>query len=194
MLSFLSRILGLQGTGGAGQEGARRDRGASSRDDAVSGPDGETVRRIARALDRLEPERARHVAAFAFILSRVAHADSDISEAETREMERKVMTHARLPEAQAALVVEIAKHQNILFGGTDNFVVTREFSRHYNQEQKADLLHCLFAISAADQSISTREEATIEQISRELGVAHKEMVRIRAVYRDKRAVLKNLPR
>jgi uncharacterized tellurite resistance protein B-like protein len=194
MLSFLTRILGAGGKRSPKGEDARPAEEAASREDAFTGPDGETVRRIARALDRLQPERARHVAAFAFILSRVAHADSNISEAETREMERKVMTHGRLPEAQAALVVEIAKHQNILFGGTDNYIVTREFSRHYNQEQKADLLHCLFAVSAADESISTREEATIGQIARELGVAHKEMVKIRSAYRDKRAVLKNLPR
>ncbi len=35
----------------------------------------ETVRRIVAKLDNLEPERARFVAAFAYVLSRVAGAD-----------------------------------------------------------------------------------------------------------------------
>jgi uncharacterized tellurite resistance protein B-like protein len=58
-----------------------------SRDD-VSGEspaETETVRRIVDRLDHLEPERARFVAAFAYVLSRVAHADLKISEDETAD-------------------------------------------------------------------------------------------------------------
>src|SRR6185436_859357 len=42
----------------------------------------ESVREIIRTLDRLEPDRARFLAAFAYILGRVARADLVISEAE----------------------------------------------------------------------------------------------------------------
>ncbi|MEE9218950.1 MAG: TerB family tellurite resistance protein [Acidobacteriota bacterium] len=153
----------------------------------------ETIHRIARALERMDRAQARHIAAFAFILSRVANADSHISEEETREMERRVMQWGELPAEQAALVVEIAKHQNILFGGTDNYVVTREFNRAATREQKTQLLHCLFAVSASDDSISSREEAAISQIARELKFRHAELMQIRGAYRDKLAVLKNLP-
>jgi len=153
-----------------------------------------TLRKIVSALERMEPARARHIAAFAFILSRVANADSNISDEETRAMERAVMTWASLPEEQAVLVVQIAKHQNVLFGGTDNFIVTREFNATATREEKEDLLHCLFAVSAADDSISSMEEATISQIARELGFTNQEHVSIRSAYRNKRAVLKDLPR
>jgi uncharacterized tellurite resistance protein B-like protein len=159
----------------------------------TGGTESETIHRIAEALGRLDPDRAKHIAAFAFILSRVAHADSHISQQETSEMERQVVTWGHLPEEQAALVVEIAKHQNILFGSTDNYVVTREFNRAATREQKTDLLHCLFAVSASDESISSREEAAIRQIARELKFRHTELIRIRTAYRDKLAVLKNLP-
>jgi len=67
----------------------------------------ETVRRITRALEALDPARARYIASFAFILSRVANADLEISEQETREMERIVREWGRLPEPQAILVVQI---------------------------------------------------------------------------------------
>ena len=41
--------------------------------------DTETVRSIAASLDALPPERARWIAAFAFLLCRVAKADLDLS-------------------------------------------------------------------------------------------------------------------
>lgn len=181
----MTSILKLLRLGG---RASRRSRSASS------GSDAETVHRIAAALDRLEPERARHIAAFAFILSRAARADLHISDEETREMERSVMTWGRLPEEQAALVVEIAKHQNVLFGATDDFIVTREFRRKASREQKMDLLRCLFTVSASDKSISGAEEASIGQIAKELGLTHAELVEVQRQYRDKLAVLKNLTR
>ena len=57
----------------------------------------ETVRKITTALDRLDPARARYIAAFAYILSRVARADLHISDEETCAMERAVMEHGNLP-------------------------------------------------------------------------------------------------
>ena len=50
----------------------------------------DTVRKIVDALDRLEPQHARYLAAFGYILSRVARADLKVSPEETREMERIV--------------------------------------------------------------------------------------------------------
>ena len=68
-----------------------------------------TVRRIADQLDRLPPEQAKYLASFAYVLARVAHADLEIDDAELTEMERIVRTLAHLSEAEAALVVQIAK-------------------------------------------------------------------------------------
>src|SRR2546426_10303533 len=56
----------------------------------ISSADAESIRRIVQALDRIEPRRAKQIAAFAFVLSRVAGADLDISHDEGREMERIV--------------------------------------------------------------------------------------------------------
>jgi len=156
--------------------------------------DTDTIRRIVKALQSLDPDKARRIAAFAFILSRVANADMEISEEETREMERIVMQWGGLPEDQAVLVVQIARHQNILFGGTDNFIVTREFKNSASLQEKEELLHCLFAVSAADDSISSVEEGAISQIAGELGLSREELVAVRSQYRDKRAVMKDLPR
>jgi len=80
--------------------------------------DTDTVRRIVAELDQLDPSRARYLAAFAYVLSRVAGADLEISEVETARMVELLIRLGHLSEPQALLVVEIAKNQNRLFGGT----------------------------------------------------------------------------
>ena len=153
----------------------------------------DTLRKIVKELDAQDPERARFIAAFAYILSRVARADLNISPEETRLMERIVVELGKLPEAQAVMVVQIAKTQNILFGGTENFIVTREFNRMAAYEEKLALLQCLFAVSAADDSISTVEDNEISQIADELRIEHKDFIAVRSTFREHLAVLKKTP-
>jgi uncharacterized tellurite resistance protein B-like protein len=158
--------------------------------DAVPAGDTDTVRRIVGELDQLDPARARYLAAFAYVLSRVASADLHISEVETERMVNLLARLGQLPEAQAVLVVEIAKSQNRLFGGTENFLVTREFREIASEEERQMLLECLFAVSAADDAISAEEETQIWQIARELGFSHADYIRVRIAYSDKRTVLR----
>lgn len=153
----------------------------------------DAIRAIARRLDELPQERARFVAAFAFVLSRVAHADLEISAAETRRMEEVVMEVGGLPADLAVLVVQIAKTQQVLFGGTENFLVTTRFAELASREDKERLLHALFAVSAADRDVTLAEENAIRQIATELGLEHREFTRIRAAYNDSRRVLRDLP-
>ena len=154
-----------------------------------SSPDTETVRKIVDALDHMKPERARYIAAFAYLLSRVAHADMNISKEEPRALERIVKERGSLPEEQAILVVQMAKTQSLLFGHTENFLVTREFQKIAAREQKLALLDCLYAVSSADRSISTVEDNEIRKISRELHLSHQDFIAVRLRYRDYLAVL-----
>lgn len=160
--------------------GWRGDRKTQAR--AASSADTETVRKIAAALDRLDPERARYVAAFAYILSRVARADLRISDEELEEMERLVQEKGGLPEEQAVMVVQMAKTQSILFGGVENFLVTREFDKIATREQKIALLHCLFGVSAADESISSAEDTTIRAIAGELHLDHADFISVKSAH------------
>ncbi len=151
----------------------------------------ESIRKITTALDSIEPERAKYIAAFAYILSRVARADLQIGTEEVRMMERIVMGIGQLPQEQAILVVQMAKTQKVLFGATEDFLVTREFNELASREQKLALLECLFAVSAADDSISTVEDNEIAQIANELRIEHKDFIAVRSGFRDHLAVLKN---
>ncbi|MGD8374916.1 MAG: TerB family tellurite resistance protein [Acidobacteriota bacterium] len=155
--------------------------------------DTETVRKIVDQLDGLEPERARYVAAFAYVLSRVAHADLKISKEETRSMERILMAMGNLPEEQAILVVQMAKTQALLFAGTENFLVTRELETLATREQKLKILQCLFAVSASDESISGAEETEIRKIADELKIARKDYLEVKLTYREYLSVLKHSP-
>lgn len=147
----------------------------------------ETVRRIAARLERLDPAQARYLAAFAYVLARVAHADLRIVESETEEMQRIVVSLASLSEEEAALVVEIAKSQARLLGGTENYVVTREYRRLSSREQRGRMLRCLYAVAAADGTISTVESAEISAVAEELGFTRQEANAVRASYRDQLA-------
>lgn len=154
-------------------------------DDDVS-----TLRKITAELDSLPKERARYVAAFSYVLGRVAHADRDISPEEIREMEHIVREHGKLPTEQAILVVQMAKSQAMLFGSTENFVVTRELRDMTSREEKLTILDSLFAIASADAIVSVVESNEIRQISDELGLEHRDYVGVRSRYRDSLAELK----
>ena len=181
-MSFLKKLLGLGTNDSTSPEGK----------DATAG-NTETVRKIVHQLETMDPARARHLAAFAYILGRVAYADLDISKEETDKMEEIVRRFGKVPEEQAVLIVQIAKSQNQLFGATENYLVTREFKEIATPEERVKLLDCLFAVSAADDSISGVEESEVRQIASELGLNHSEYIRVRSAYSDKLEVLKPSP-
>ena len=154
----------------------------------------DTVRKIVQSLDLLEPERAKFIACFAYLLGRAARADLHISSEETRTMERILTEIAGLPEDQAIIVVQMAKTQNILFGGTENYLVTREFKDVSTHQEKIALLDCLYAVAAAGDSISTVEDNEISQIADELRVEHRDFISVRSKHRDSLSVFRMDPK
>jgi uncharacterized tellurite resistance protein B-like protein len=128
------------------------------------------------------------VAGFAFVLSRVAHADERVTDDEVATMERLVRDKGHLPEAQAVLVVQLARTQQALFGGTDDFLVTREIGRVASHDDKLALVDCLFAVASADGRIIVAEANEIGRIAKQLGVEQADLSRLRNAYRDFLAV------
>lgn len=134
------------------------------------------------ALDHLEPHRARYLAAFAYLLGRVAHADQQVSPEETRVMEALVRDEGHLPPDQAMVVVQLAKTSNLLFGGTANFLVAREFAALAGYDDKLALMRCLFAVSISDDAISSSEEGEIHRIANELRIDQPDLVALRVAH------------
>ena len=98
-----------------------------------------------------------------------------------------------LPEEQAILVIQMAKTQSILFGSTENFLVSREFKSASTREERMAVLDCLFAVAATEDLISTVEDNEISQIADELRIEHRDFISIRLQYRDHLAVLQKPP-
>jgi uncharacterized tellurite resistance protein B-like protein len=84
----------------------------------------------------------------------------------------------------------MAKTQNQLFGSTENYLVTREFERIATHDQKLALLECLFAVTAADENITSVEDNVVKQISGELKLSHSDYISARSRFREHLAVLK----
>jgi len=141
------------------------------------------LRAVVEALDRLEPDRARHLARFAYLLGRVAHADSHVSAEETRAMEALVMEEGGLEADVAVLVVGLAKSSNLLFGGTADYLVAQEFAEAASYDEKLSLARCLFAVASTDASISMAEETEIHRIMNQLRVQPQDLTALRMQHR-----------
>lgn len=153
-----------------------------------------TVRRIVARLDAMPPERARLIASAAYTLARAAHADLDISDEETAAIERELQGDDALDEAAAVLVTQMAKLQAKTVGGTEDYVVTREFKALASETQRLDVVRACFAISAASGTISAEETAVLNQIAGELDIDAPSLNVIRAEYHDRLSSVQQLRR
>ena len=142
----------------------------------------DSVAEIERTLTGMDPADARYLACFAYILLRVARADHVISDGEAALIERLVAEHGRLPPDRAALVARIAQTENLRHGGTEDFIVTRQMAAIASREQKLALLDCLFAVSAADESIRTIEDNEIRRVASEIRLDHADYIRVRSAH------------
>jgi uncharacterized tellurite resistance protein B-like protein len=164
---------------------------ASGQPVADAQAEAEVIRRISAQLDAMPEDRARYLAGFAYILSRAALADMSVSESETAEMERTVVEVGAIPEAEAVLVVEMAKTQSRLYGATEDYIITRDWSSRATTEQKLDLLRACYVV-AETGLISAEENATLQQIANEFGLDSDEVKSVRAEFYERLSVVQAL--
>ena len=150
----------------------------------TSAGDTATVRRIVAKLEAMPPEQARLIASAAYTLARAANADLDISDDETAAIERELQAHESIDEATAVLVTEMAKLQAKTVGGTEDYVVTREFKALADKDQRLVVLRACFAVMAANGTISAEETAAINEIAEELDIDDATLNAIRADYHE----------
>ena len=155
----------------------------------TSAPDTATVRRIVSQLEAMPPDRARYLAAASYVLARVANSDLVISPEETAFMERTLVEESGVGEAEAVLVVEAAKQQARLFGSTEDYLVTREFKQISDADQRLRLLRACFLAAAADDSISSAESSTLDQIASELDIEAAALSALRSEFGDRMSVV-----
>lgn len=161
---------------------------------APDSSDTETIRRIAAQLQELPMERRRFIGGYAYILGRAAHADLSISPEEVAFIERSVMEVGGLPEAQAVLVVEIARAQAELKGATEDYLVTRAFAETAPLEDRQRLLRFAFTLTATDHTITAEESAELNSIGKELGFTASEVDAVRLEFADQLSAIQRMRR
>ncbi len=151
-----------------------------------------TVRRIVARLESMPPEQARLIASAAYTLARAAHADLEISDEETAAIERELQRDGALDEPTAVLVTQMAKLQARTVGGTEDYVVTREFKALSTPEQRLDVLRACYAIGASSGTISAEETAVLNQIAGELDIDAAAVNAIRADFHDRLSAVQRI--
>jgi tellurite resistance protein len=153
-----------------------------------------TVRRIVARLEEMPAEQARFIASAAYTLARAANADQDISAEETAEIEQALQAHDMVDEATAVLVTEMAKLQSRTVGGTEDYVVTREFRKLANESQRLDILRACYAIGAASGTISAEENAVVNEIARELDLDPAAVNAVRSAFHERLSAVQEVRR
>ena len=142
--------------------------------------DGENrLQEVEVALASLGPQRARYLACFAYILTRPARADHVVTDAEAVRMQQIIVDRTGVTEEQAGTIVRAAREAARHSGGTEDYLVTREFEKVATREEKLQLLDALFAISAADESILTVEDNEVRRVASELKLEHGDYIATR---------------
>ena len=77
------------------------------------------------------------------------------------------------------VVVQLAKTSNLLFGGSANFLVARQFAELATYDERLALMRCLFAVAATDEAISLTEEGEIHRMANELRIDQKDLIALR---------------
>jgi uncharacterized tellurite resistance protein B-like protein len=151
---------------------------------------GNRLEEIESVLAGLGTDRARHLACFAYILTRPARADHEVTDGEAAQMQQIIIAHAGVTEEQAAAIVRLAREAARQSGGTEDFLITREFERTASREEKLFLLNCLFTIGAADAKILTVEDNEIRRVASELKLEHADYISVRRQHLEHLEVLR----
>jgi uncharacterized tellurite resistance protein B-like protein len=191
-MSFLHRFFGSNPPAAGAESAAQAAPASAPGASPAAAADTASVRRIVGQLEALPPERARFIAAAAYVLARVSNADFAITDAETAYMETALVETAGISEAEAVLVVEAAKQQARFFGSTEDYLVTREFLKISTSEQRLRLLRACFLATAIDETITSAESATLNEIANELQVPADELADLRTEFGDRLSVVQAL--
>ena len=92
------------------------------------------------------------------------------------------------------LVAQVARNQEVLFGATEDYLVTRQFRQISTPEQRLELLRCCYLVGSADDTITSDESDTLQEIAKELDVEAADVKAIRHEFEPKLAAIQQLLR
>ncbi|MCA9562500.1 MAG: TerB family tellurite resistance protein [Myxococcales bacterium] len=128
--------------------------------------------------EELSAREVAYITSLSALLGRIAHADDDFSEEEKVEIsnllkETTSLSHDDIDVIMATIVDDTLR-------GLDVKSITRTFFNLSTEEQREELLNCLFLVAGADGSIDPEEIEEIERIAVGLNLSHRDILRAKA--------------
>ncbi len=145
------------------------------------------------SLETLPPEEARLAAAFAYLLARIAGADLRIEDAERASIAQRLERFGEMSAEQSRLLADTAVRVAELRGGSDDHLVARAFRDMTERDERLRLLRCLYAVAAADKTISTVEDNEIFEVATAIGIARSDVIALRSKWKEYLGSMKALP-
>jgi uncharacterized tellurite resistance protein B-like protein len=148
---------------------------------------------IGAQLESLPPDEARFVAAFSYLLARIAGSDLSTDAAERKVMAERLQQFAQVDADRAALLTEAAISASDAYSPSDDHLVARAYAEMSGEEERIRLLRCLYAVAAADETITTVEDNEIFDVAAAIGIRRPDVVAVRAEFKQWLAALRALP-
>ncbi len=128
---------------------------------------------IADTGSAIDPEQAVRLAV-AVLLVEIAEADYQDKPGEREALENTVRDQFGLTEEEAAELIVLAKSEHS--NSTDYFQFTSLINRHFNAEQKIEIIVKLCQIAFADEQLHHNEEHVIRRLADLLHVSHGQFI------------------
>lgn len=148
---------------------------------------------IGAQLEALPPEEARFVAAFSYLLARIAAADLRTDVVERDSIAHRLETFAEIDHDLAGILADTAIRAAAAHEASDDHLVARAFRDMSEGPERIRLLRCLYAVAAADEDISTVENNEISEVARAIGIGQSDVVSLRLEFKKYLGSLKALP-
>ena len=108
-------------------------------------------------------------------------------------MARHLEDFVGIDASRAELLAQSAVAIAATYSPSDDHLVTRAFRDMSEHRDRIRLLRCLYAVAAADERISTREDNEIFEVARMLEVAREDVIGLRSAFRQYLGALRPLP-
>ncbi|MFP6655134.1 MAG: TerB family tellurite resistance protein [Myxococcota bacterium] len=147
---------------------------------------------ITTQLDGLPAAEARFVAAFSYLLARIAGADLRTDDTEREAIAHRLESFAGIDVERAALLAATAIQAADSHHASDDHLVARTFRELSEKPERLRLLRCLYAVAAADENISAAEDNEIFEVAGAIGIGRRDVVALRSEFKEYLGSLKPL--
>lgn len=130
----------------------------------------------------LSAKEVAYITSLSALLGRIAHADDDFSEEEKVEISNLLKSSTKLSHQDIDVIMETIVDDTLR--GLDLKSITRTFYNQSTEEQREQLLNCLFLVAGADGHVDPEEVDEIERIAVGLNMTHRDILRAKATAMD----------